>query len=50
MIINLHLGAQRKLKCLKQQQKSVILVKTMLMLLVVQSYKIIFSMQFNQLA
>ena len=28
MIINLQLGAQRKLKCLKEQQKSVILVKT----------------------
>ena len=36
MIVNLQLGSQRKLKCLKEQQKSVILVKTMLMLLVVQ--------------
>ena len=37
MIVNLQLGSQRKLKCLKEQQKSVILVKTMLMLLVVQN-------------
>ena len=43
MIVNLQLGAQKKLKCLKEQQKSVILVKTMLTLLVVQRYKIVFK-------
>ena len=42
MIVNLQLGAQRKLKCLKEQQKSVILLKTRLMLLVIQRYRIIF--------
>ena len=50
MIVNLQLGAQRKLKCLKEQQKSVIIVKTMLMLLVVQRYKINFSIQLNESA
>ena len=35
MIVNLQLGAQRKLKCLKEQQKSVMLLKTRLMLLVI---------------
>ena len=42
MIVNLQLDAQRKLKCLKEQQKSVILLKTRLMLLVIQRYRIVF--------
>ena len=42
MIVNLQLGSQRKLKCLKEQQKSVILLKTRLMLLVIQRYRIVF--------
>ena len=42
--------AQTKLKCLKEQQKSVILVKTILLVLVVQWYRIVFSIQFNQSA
>ena len=38
----------KKIKSLKEQQKSVIIVKTMVMLLVVQRYKVVFSIQFNQ--
>ena len=48
MIANLQLDTQRKLKCLKEQQKSVITVQTMLMLLLIQRCKFIFSIQVNQ--
>ena len=50
MIVNLQLVAQRKLKYFKEQQKSLILVKTMLMLLLVQRYDFFFSIQVNQSA
>ena len=43
MIVNLQLVAQRKLKCLKEQQKSLILVKTMLMMLLVERYDFFFN-------
>ena len=50
MIVNLQLGNQRKSKCLKEQQKSMILPKAILMFLVIQRYRIVFSKQFNQSA
>ena len=49
IILNPQLGAQRKSKCSNEQQKCVILVKAMSMLLVIQRHKIVFSIQFNQL-
>ena len=48
MILNLHMADQRKIKYLKEQQKSVILVRRLLlMLLVFQTCKMYFLMQFN---
>ena len=48
VIVNLQLGAQRKLKCLKEQQK-IVIMKTVLMLLVPMVQNC-FSIQFNQSA
>ena len=48
MIANILLGNQRKSKCLKEQQKSMILPKTILMFLVIQRYRNVFSVQFSQ--
>ena len=42
MIVNLYVDAQRKEEYLKEQQKSLIL-----MLLVIQEYKMFFSIQNN---
>ena len=50
MIANILLGNQRKSKCSKEQQKSMIVPKTILMFLVIQRYRNIFSIQFNQSA
>ena len=36
-------GRLKKIKCLNEQQKSVVLVKTMVMLLVIQMYKLFFQ-------
>ena len=46
--LNPQLGFQRKINFLKEHQKSVILVKTMLMLLVIQRHKFFFLIQFIQ--
>ena len=48
MIIDLHVDVQRKWKYLKEHQKSFIVVRAvMLMLLVLKRYKIFSSMQYN---
>ena len=47
IIVNLQFGTQRKSKHSKEQQKSVTLLGAMLMLLVIQLYRIVFSIEFN---
>ena len=47
IIVNLQFGTQRKSKHSREQQKSVTLLGAMLMLLVIQLYRIVFSIEFN---
>ena len=50
MIVNLHVDVQKKKDYFKEQQKRLVLVRTlMLILLVNQTYKIYFSIQYNLL-